>query len=193
KALELLFQMQAEGIAWTPRACSAALRACGEAGLMDRAVQLTGKMRQSGVNPSDDDYVVLIRMCVPRRGRAYNRSNRGGSSRVLELLQHMEDTDHAPKLPHFNEAIMACGRAGDTAIVSQILQEMHRKGVRPNIITWNARLDALGGAGLIDQMLATYKKMQAARQRPNIYTITCMLSRVGSAGERQIAEDLGRI
>eukprot|EP00611_Tribonema_gayanum_P031175 TRINITY_DN890_c0_g1_i5.p1 TRINITY_DN890_c0_g1~~TRINITY_DN890_c0_g1_i5.p1 ORF type:complete len:400 (-),score=59.49 TRINITY_DN890_c0_g1_i5:290-1489(-) len=182
--------MQAEGFAWTPRACSAALLSCGEAGRLERALQLTREMRRCGVRPRDADNQMLISMCAPKRWSGHDSSRRGGSQRVLEVLQHMEDTGHPLEVKYFDIGIAACGRAGDCDTAFRVFQQIRKKGVKANTASWNALIDAIGRAGRVDDMLETYKKMRATGQRPDTVTINCMISHAGDTEDCRVAEEL---
>jgi pentatricopeptide repeat domain-containing protein 1 len=101
KSLELMEEMQGDGVLPDLVTFNTVMDVCGKAGKWHRATELLNDMLGRGMKPDVVSYNTVMDAC----GKA------GEYLRALELFALMEEMGVAPDLVSFNTAMDACNRA----------------------------------------------------------------------------------
>lgn len=137
RAVELLSQMKAAGVAPNVYSFSSAITACAKGGEWQEALSLLEEMQRAGVEPNAYSWNGAIAACA-----------RGGQwQRAVQVLDAMCESGVEPTVVSYNSAISACERAGQWEEALSLLVAAPSNGVRPDVITFNAAISACAGAG----------------------------------------------
>jgi len=198
RALELLEEMQARGVAPDVISFNAAMSACEKEGRWREALQLLARMQQQGtaddatgsaasdpLRPDSFSYCTAISAC-----------GRGGEPlRALELLEELIELPREARCEAnefcFNAAIAACARAGMADEALDLLSRMKLLGVQPARLAYNSAISACEKACQPLRAVSLLNEMSSKpRLRPDVFSFSAAISACEKGGLTQMALDL---
>lgn len=131
--MDLLDQMEREGVGTSTIAYNAAISACEKGMVPNRACEIFRRMKKSGIQPSVVSYSALI-----------SAAEKGGQWKLaLEILEEMKDAGFGANVVAYSAAISAVAKGGQWEIALRLFREIQASGGQPSIITYNATMTAL--------------------------------------------------
>lgn len=184
KALELLGQMEAEGVAPNNFAFTATIKACGRAGMWREAARLFAQMGERGLPINQVTYCTMI--------DAYAKDGRWEDAAAT--LRAMEGHGVRQLTSHYTAVIDACARAGRHQEALAFLEEMAEKRVPINRVAYTAAVFACGRAGAWDEALRLLLRVLSSSalsgdlgERPSSVTYMLAIDACGRAGQWPVA------
>ncbi|CAM9465088.1 unnamed protein product, partial [Choristocarpus tenellus] len=154
-ALNLLRQMEEEGISPDRFSFSAAISACKSSAQWQTALTLLDTMQRKGLGRELHSLNAAVAACAVACQW----------EPALSILQEMEKKGPRPDVFTFSSAIDACGRGGQPDKAVALLRVMSRSRIAPNIVCYNATIGALARYGRWQEARALLREIQT---RPNV-------------------------
>jgi pentatricopeptide repeat protein len=170
KALELLQEMEARGIAPSEVTYSVTITACGNGGEWQKALDLLQLMREKNMSINLITYNAAI-TALSKAAKLQSSKNKqqqtspsegGLYLKVLELLEQMKANGLEPDGFSFCSAISCCGAEGRWEEALELMQVMQDGGprTRPNKIAYTAAIASCGRSGQVDHAQRLFRQMK---------------------------------
>ena len=131
--MDLLDQMEREGVGRSTSAYNAAISACEQGMVPNRACEVFRRMKKAGIKPSVVSYSALI-----------SAAEKGGQWKLaLDVLEEMKEAGFGANVVAYSAAISAVAKGGQWEIALRLFREIQASGGQPSIITFNATMTAL--------------------------------------------------
>ncbi|CAK9196766.1 unnamed protein product [Sphagnum troendelagicum] len=167
--------------------CNQVIRVLGKGKKWWAALEVYENMMESGPLPEETTRRLLlshfqILLNSARKRRIWKWA--------LQLLDKMMEKGIEPDSFAWNAALIACGRANETASAVQVFQQMTEHGQKPGVVSYGALLSALEKGNLLENAEQVWHHMQKVGVMPNDYAFTTMISAYGKAGNYSKAIEL---
>ena len=173
RALALMDEMPANGVAPNVVVYNAAISACEKGGQWERALALLDEMPARGVTPDVISYSAAISAC-----------EKGGQwERALALLDEMPAHGVTPDVILYNAAISACEKGGQWERALALLDEMPAHGVTPDVVSYSAAISACEKGGQWERALALLDEMPARGVMPGVITYNTAIEALFAASQ----------
>jgi pentatricopeptide repeat protein len=164
KALELLGEMEKEGIAPSEVTYSVTITACGNGGEWHKALELVEIMREKSMPINLYVYNAAI-TAVSKAAKQLSKTGQCDGQlwkEAMSLLDHMRNDGIEPDGFSFSSAISCCGSEGRWEEALQLLDLMQNGGpkTRPNKIAYTAAISSCGRSGQVDHALRLFRQMK---------------------------------
>lgn len=197
QALDILWEMLAEGVKPNNFVLPSALKACGHlfewqtgqeihgfslrssfgcdvyvgSALIDMYSKcgFVGKARKVYDNMIDKDLV-----CVNVMIAGYVHA--GMVKEALGLVEDMQVMKLRPNVVTWNTLIAGFSQAGDSLMVDELFQVMRNNKIEPDVVSWTSIISGLVKNFKNDEAFVTFRKMMAYGCFPNTNTVSSLLS-----------------
>ena len=180
RALELLDEMEKEGIIATGSTYRSVMNACVKNGDWRKALELFALIEDRGLKLTTATINLAISAC--RQG--------GQWEKALSLLNSMPDRGLQPDVITFSMAISSCRSSGNWRKAVDLLQLMEARGVKPNTIVMNAVISACEKGGQWMKALDLLESMPGRGLRPDVVTMNAAISACEKGEQWELALDL---
>jgi len=147
------------------------IKACVNAGQMDRARGLLDEMAEAGQLDVFPFNAIMAGLAKKKQWREVN-----------ETLQRMESEHVEPDLMTYSHVITACVRASRVSEAKKVFRNMQDKGVVPNLQVYSTMMAGFGAIGALNEAQQLFKLMQERRVRPNEFTMSSLIEAYLKAG-----------
>ncbi|WCJ28839.1 Tetratricopeptide repeat (TPR)-like superfamily protein [Euphorbia peplus] len=140
---------------------NAIISCCYQDGKAGKAIELYGKMRESGFEPNSVTLTVAISSCA----------------RLLDLERgreiHREIVRNGVRLDHFicSALVDMYGKCGCLDVAKGVFEEMERK----TLVAYNSLISGYSSVGDTEESIELFGRMSGEGTRPNLTTISSML------------------
>jgi pentatricopeptide repeat domain-containing protein 1 len=190
KALDLLQEMRANGIAPTEVSYSVLIKSCGNSGQWEKALELLDSMRGQGMTPN----LFVYNAAATAIAKAAKRLNSKGRESTTEgklhremdrLLRQMEQDQINPDGFTYTSAISCCGSEGLWAEAMSIMDKMQRGGptTQPNRVAYTAAIASCATANQPDDALRLFRQMKDRGVSPDTVAYNALFAAL-RAGRR---------
>ena len=172
-ALQLLHEMEANGISPTEVSYSVAIKACGKSGQWENALDLLDGMRSKKMKINIYVYNAAIgamaKAAKQRIKTIHNNTGKLLSVEVMSLLSKMRTDGIEPDGFSFSSAISCYGSEGEWEEALRTIQEMRNGGpnIQPNKVAYTAAISSCGRSGQVDVAAQLFEQMQEQGHIPD--------------------------
>jgi pentatricopeptide repeat domain-containing protein 1 len=194
QALKLLDEMETYGIPPSEVAYSVTIKACGNGGQWQKALDLLESMRQKNMSINIYNYNAAI-SAISKAAKQGIKSNANDGhlwTEVMKLLSMMRSDGIEPDGFSFSAAISCCGSEGRWQEALQLIEEMRSGGpnIQPNQVAYTAAISSCGRAGQIDAALGLFRQMQSRGHTADIVAYNALFSALRVANRSEAAFEL---
>ena len=185
EAVDALRERWGRGEAPDVKAYNVCIKACGDAGRWEAALDVFGEMKRAGIRLNVNTYAAAIAAC----------GTGGQGKAAIELLREMETAGSAPTatVRRYNAAIAACGAGGEWQLARGLLEELVDRGLTPDLSSYNACILACERGRRPAEAVELLREVVAERElAPNSVTYDACISACGKGGDWAMAVDLLR-
>ena len=165
RALELLDEMDENGIAPSDVTYSVTITACGNGGQWEKALEILETMREKNLSIN----LITYNAAITAISKAAKQSAKSQSSddgqlwkTVMKLLDQIRADGLEPDGFSFSSAISCCGAEGRWEEALELIALMQKGGprTRPNKIAYTAAISSCGRNGQVDHALRLFRQMR---------------------------------
>lgn len=194
KALELLAEMEENGIEPSGVTYSVAITACGNGGQWQKALDLLDVMRKKNLSINLITYNSAI-TAVAKAAKHSTRAGRGDSQlwpKVKHLLDQISLDGLHPDGFSFSSAISCCGAEARWQEALTLLEQMEEGGprTRPNKISYSAAISSCGKAGQVDIAVNLFRRMRDQGISADLVAYNSLLSALRASKRSDVAFEL---
>ena len=180
RALELLDEMEKEGIVATGSTYRSVVNACVKNGDWQKALEIFSLIEDRELKLTTAAVNLAISAC--RQGKQWEKA--------LLLLNSMPDRGLQPDVITFSAVISSCRSSGNWRKAVELLQLMETRGVKPNTIAMNAVISACEKGGQWMKALDLLESMPGRGLRPDVITMNAAISACEKGEQWEMALDL---
>jgi len=164
--LDILGEMEDEGIKMDCPAYTLAIQAMGMRGWRRKAIKLLTKMRREGVRADNICYTAAI--------LAADQVDNGRLA--VTLIRRMEENQLKPDRITYNAALKSLERSGNWELAQDILQEMIDRKLEPNVISYNTLISSFRRSQNWEGAMRVALKLESVSVRADTITINSLVS-----------------
>jgi len=165
-ALDLLSQMEAQGLNPDRIVYNALISACEKDSRCEKALQLFDDMQRKGIAPDVITYNTLISAC--RRGKAHEKA--------LQLFMQMQSEGYTPDVITYSALISTYEASQQPEQAIDIFKMMLRQGLKPNVVTYSTLINVCSKSRYPEKALDVFEHMQQQGLQPNVITYSALIS-----------------
>ena len=186
----------------TTYTCTAAIKAYGECGALDKAEELYARMTAEGAPWAPTGITRVAMLSAYEKCERWERAvaflSRLNARADAEAAAEKDRTGVDPRDPrasgwnsgavdaeelHFNIAMSACGKCGEWREADRLFREMLARGVTPTSVTYSTLIAAYGRAGKEARANRRFREMIERGLKPDDYTVVGLLLAPANRGD----------